>query len=614
MTDTVLKAINIQPGIVKDVTEYQAEGRWVDCNHIRWRSGRPEKIGGFAREQVQQSTDAANQLFTGVSRATLTWSDLSFKKYLASGSHLKLELLNDGIIYDITPIRESPSLTDAISTTNTESEVQITDVNHNLSVGDYIFVVSQATAVDGIDLDGEYVVTEVIDADNYKVDSGIAASGTTALAGGALSLQYLLEIGSQSNGNLTGWGGGTWGTEGQSGQGWNRPRNGIGGQNLRQWSLDNWGEDLVACVRQGKIYHWDATNGVTTRAQVLSNAPLQNLFILVAQPSRHLVAFGSEVFITGVFDPLVIRWADQETLNTWDIDVNNTAGEYRLPKGNYIVGAVQTRGEILVFTDTDVYSMRFVGGNEVFRFEHLGSNISTVSAHSFVDVNGIVMWQGLDNFYMYDGVVQSIPCSIEKFVFDQDGDGTLNFSQKEKVYCGVIKEFNEVIWLYPKKDSDECNFYIKYNYEEGVFDFGDFDRTTWIDRGVFDRPYAISASGRLYAHEVGKDADGAPFEAFIRSAYFDIDDGQQLMFVDRILPDIRLAPNRNVEITLFAKKYVHPTATSVQKGPFYFDDSMGKISCRIRGRQISIEYRVTATGADFEVGKVRIGFQPDGGR
>lgn len=599
----------MRPGIVKDVTEYMAEGGYVDGDMVRFRKGRPEKFGGWVRETV-----TGDQQFTGVARAALSWSDLSSKKYLAVGTHSRLELLTDNTIYDITPVREAASLTDAIDTVDTESIVTIHDVNHGLSVDDPIEVISQATAVGGITLGGVYEVVEVVDADTFTIDAGVAANATDTTAGGALEINYLLPIGAASNGNLTGYSGGTWNTEGQSGQGYNRPRDGVGGLNLRQWSLDNWGEDLVACVREGGIYHWDTSVGLSSRAAILSNAPVENLFVLVSQPSRHLIAFGSEVYATSAFDPLIIRWAEQETLNNWDITATNTAGEYRLPKGNRIITAVQTRSEIIVFTESELYSMRYVGGNDVFAFEPLGTNVSIMSQNAAVDVNGVIVWEGLDGFYKYDGVVQILASTIDKYLFSQDGEGRVNLGQKEKTYAGINKEFNEIIWFQPRYDNDENSHYIVHNYVEDLWYFGTLNRTVWVDKETYGKPYAINTAGRLFVHETGKDADGSPIDSFIRTAYFDIEDGNSLMFVDRILPDVVLAPNRDIAITVYSKKYPHPRSRVVTKGPYYFDDTGQQISVRARGRQMSIEFRSNAAGGFYEIGKIRYASQIDGGR
>lgn len=606
----------MQPGINKNVSEYMAEGGWVDGEWVRFRQTRPEKIGGWVSETVTQDVDPTNTKFTGVVRDVLGWTDLTSKKYLATGSHLKLELFTDNLIYDITPVDVNRSILNVISTTNLSSIVTITDPSpHNRQVGDYVFVNSQGAAVDGITLSGGYVILTTPSTTDFTIDSGTVATGTTALAGGTLDIDYLLPSGSQSNGNLTGWSGGTWNREGAAAQGWNRPRAGVGGLNLRQWSLDNWGEDLLANPRGGKIYQWDATSGVTGRAVVLAGAPDENSFILVSQPSRHLIAFGSEVFATSTFDPLIIRWASQESLTDWTIATTNTAGEYRLPKGNKIVGAIQTKGEIIIFTESEVYSMRYVGGNEVFRVEPLGTNISTISQHAAIDVNGVIYWMGIDDFYMYDGTIRALDSTLSKFIFDEDSGGRLNLAQKEKTFAGINKQYHEVWWLVQRHDDpDDVGHYFIYNYIEKVWYFGTLDRTVWVDNGAFDTKYAISTDGSLYSHEVGKDADGAPQAAFIQSGYFDIGEGEELMFIDRILPDINLASNRNIEISLKIKRYPHPNADIQTKGPYFFDDSNDKISLRARGRQMAICYNVTATGADFEVGKVRLGMQPDGER
>lgn len=612
MTGTTVKKIQFNVGLNKNSTLYNSENFWVDGDKVRFRNGRPEKIGGWVSETVEQFTDPTNTKFTGVSRDIHAWTDLSFNKYFASASHRKVEIFNGNQIYDITPYRQELVLDNAITTTNGSSVVNITHLNHDLSAGDIVFVDNQESSVDGVILDGEYVVVDRIDVDNYTLDSGITATGSTSNSGGDLDINYLLEAGDQSNGNITGYGGGTWDTPGLSGGGYDRPRNGVGGAFLRQWSLDNWGEDLIACQRDGKIYQWDATNSLGSRLTQLANAPTENYFTLVAQPSRHLVAFGSQLASTGVFDPLVIRWASQETLTQWEILEGNTAGEYRLPLGNYIVGAVQTRGEILIFTDTSVYAMRFVGGNDVFQFEFLADNVTAVSQHCGTDVNGIVYWMGVDNFYMYDGVVRSLESSIEEFIFDQDGGGRLNFAQKEKVICRTNNEFNEIIWLYPTENSEEIDRYVLYNYVEGSWYDGSLERTVWLDRSIFSKPYAIDPNGTLYIHEEGKDDDGSAMLAFIESGDLDMDDGDKFMFMDKFIPDFRLVPNRSATLFLRFKRY--PTSVGTLKGPYSFNNNTQKISLRGRGRHVSIKYEVNTIGADFEVGAPRFSIQADGER
>ena len=612
MSDTILNKLKFAPGFMKNTTSYNAENYFIDGDKVRFRNGEAEKMGGWVGETVSQATDGTVTLFTGVPRAIHDWIDLSSNKYFAQGSEQKVEIFYGNQIYDITPYRETVALTDAVTTTSGQTTVKITDVNHALVVGDFIYVISQATAVDGIDLAGEYTVTEVVDVDNYKVDSGVTASGSTALAGGALSIGYLLEVGDVDNGNVTGYGGGTWDTEGAAAGGYDMPRSGVGGAYLRQWSLDNWGEDLIACVRDGYIYQWDATSGLGVRLARISNSPAQNLMALVAQPSRHLVSFGCNQSSGGAFDPLNVRWTSQETLTDWTITATNSAGEYRLPLGNYVVTAIQTKSQILILTDNTVYSMRSSPGNDIFQFDFLADNISAVSQHCGVDVNGVVYWMGTDGFYVYDGSVHRLKSTLDESIFDQDGANRLNFDQKEKTYCSTNKEFNEIIWLYPSEGSDEIDRYVILNYVEGVMYDGSLDRTVWLDRSVFTRPYAIDSTGKLFAHEEGKDDDGSPLLAWILTGYLDIDDGTELVFVDKFVPDFKLVPNRSASLYLYFKKYPHSTETI--KGPYNFNNDTSKINVRGRARQCAIKYEVSALGADFEIGAPRFGFQKDGKR
>lgn len=611
-----LKSVEFPPGINKDTTTYGAEVGWVDCDKVRFKKDKPEKIGGWGRQSVVSAYNPTNT-FTGVARDIHSWNSLDQNKYLAVGTHLKLELYSEGQIYDLTPLRDEKEFEDVITTSSGSSIVIIEDEdgNHGLKVGDFVEVLYQETAVNGVTLSGQYQVVEVIDLDTFSVDSGTIASGSSASAGGTLEINYLLENGYVSNGDKTGWSGGTWNTPGLEDQGWNRPRAGIGGVYLRQWSLDNWGEDLVACVSQGGIYHWDKTDGELERAKLLNNAPTENLFIMVTQPSRFLVAFGSQLQATGDFDPLLIRWADQESLIEWEQTDTNSAGEYRLPLGNQIISAVQTRSEIIIMTDTAVYSMRFVGGNDIFAFDVLSPNAGAISLHSGVDANGKVYWIANGSFYVYDGVVRNLNTTISKYIFDPDGEGRLNFNQKEKTFASINKEFNEIWWSYQNNSdglNNDTDSYIVYNYLYDLWYIGKMNRTVWEDASVFSKPFAIDTNGTLFVHESGKDADGSPLEAFIRSSYFDIDDGDEFLFVDKIIPDLKLPPNRTVEITTFFKK--HPNGPVVTKGPYIFTSATEKISCRGRGRAMSFEIRVKSTGGDFELGKTRLSILADGGR
>ncbi len=671
-TNTVLKTVSMQPGIRKDLTRYQAEGGWIDSDKIRFRNGRAEKIGGWVSEVVQQVDNEDNNNFTGVSRNMLAWAALDSSQYLAVGGSSKIEILSSGQIYDVTPIRTSGVTVHAFGTVQGSDVVTVTVAGHGLAVGDWIVVTAQNEPYNGIMLYNtpfQYLVQSVPDGNTFTIialqfadtserdfskdfssafnnDEQDATTTTLNEFSGAFSsafahnqqarafssdfnndfgggtltvtMNFLLPSGSIDNGNLTGYGGGTWNTPGLNGGGYGLPRNGVGGVNLRKWALDNWGQDLLANPSGGTIYQWVKANGLTTVAQPISNAPANVNFMLVAEPSRFLVAFGCNVVSGGVFDPLNIRWATEETLTDWTPTQFNTAGEFRIPTGNAIIGAIQTSHEIFIFTDVSVYSMTFLGANDptnsIFQFTLLGTNISTVSPTSFMTLNGAVYWMGLDNFYMYNGIVSIIPNTIARYIFAQDGEGRYNVAQKEKIFTGINKEFNEIWWFYPRFYENEVSHYVKFNYLENVWDVGSMDRTVWLDKGIFPNPLAISADGTLFSHENGFDDDSQPLEAFITSAYFDIDDGEQLTFVDKIIPDLTLQPNRAIEITVFTKKYPNPSAEITTKGPYNFDDTGSKINLRARGRQIALDFRAIATGASFALGKIRIASEIDGER
>lgn len=610
---TQLRKIQFNSGVNRNTTTYNAENWWVDCDKVRFRNGRPEKIGGWVKESVEYFNDSTITTFTGVARDAHVWTDLTFKKYFVSASHKKIEQFNGNQIFDITPIRDTRILANAISTTLGSSIVQVTAATHNLRANDFVIFDNQAFIVDGISLSGEYSVIDVIDPDTFTVDFEIAtATGTTPNAGGSINIDFLLECGDQNNGNVTGYGGAEYDTPGVGGLGYGAPRGGVGGTFLRQWSLDNWGEDLIACVREGKLYQWDATVGLGSRLQEIPNAPVENYMALVSQPSRHLVVFGTVPSTGTTLEPLTVRWSEQELLENWDITATNTAGEYRLPLGNYIVSVVQTKSEIIIFTDTNVYSMRFVGGNEVFQFDIIANNVTAASQHCAVDVNGIVYWQGIDNFYMYDGVVRTLDNTLDESIFDQDGEHVIDFSQKEKVYCSTNNEFNEIMWLYQSVNASEVDRYVIYNTSERVWYDGSIDRTVWVDRSIFANPYALDESGVLYVHEEGKDDDGSPMLAYLQSGDVDLEDGEQIIFIDKFIPDFKLDPNRNANLYLTYKMY--PSEDGVRKGPYVFNNNTGKINLRGRGRHLSLRYEVDALGADFEVGAPRFSIQPDGER
>jgi len=646
-TSTVLKTMAVAPGIRKDLTLYQAEGGWIDSNLIRFRDGRAQTIGGWASETVEQALNPSNALFTGVSRSILAWVALDSSQWLAVGGNAKLEIMNNGLIYDITPSRQQVTIT-GMGTVQGSTIVTLIEDNHDLVIGDYIFVVSQNLEFEGILLSGSYEVLTVPDNNTFTIDSRQTAISTSLNMfssdfgtsydhgtnigssfnadfnndfGGEnviLVINFLVPTGAVSNGNLTGYGGGPYGEP----NGYNEPTAGTGGVNLRKWSMDNWGEDLIACPAGNTLYYWTKANGANVAAQPILNAPAQVGFVLVAEPARFLCAFGCNTLATGIYDPLNIRWAAEETTTDWEINQFNTAGEYRIPTGNKIVAVCQTSQEIFVLTDTAVYSMVFLGANDptnaIFQFTLIGTNVSCASPTGVATLNGAVYWMGLDNFYTYNGaVVNIVPNTLSRFLFQQGGEGQYNFAQKEKIYCGLNKEFNEIWWFYPRFDEDECGHYVKVNFLDQVWDVGAIDRTVWLDKGVFQYPYSIAATanpGQLYSQENGLTADGASLPAYITSAYFDIDDGENLTFCDRMVPDIDLQPNQPVQVTIYSKKFPYPVTENTVKGPFNFDNTDNFISMRVRGRQIAVQFAAVSTGSSFALGKIRLAYAIDGER
>lgn len=604
-SDTIIQKIDFAPGINKNTTELDAEGVYVCCDKIRFFYGKPEKIGGWEREQVLGNIQ-------GVARDVHTWVDLSEKKLLGLGTHQKLHVFSDGAMGDVTPVVASVSASNVVNTNAGDTKVTISVNPQGAQVGDF-FVFAEVTAsTGGIDFTSTYPITSV-DSGFFTFEASTTAATTCASKGGTAVVDFLLPNGFQSNGATFGWGAGTWNTPGVSASaGWSEPRGGTGiDVNLRQWSLDNWGEDLLANVESGKIYYWEASAGSEQRAVLMSSAaPSIVNTMLVAQEGRHVIALGTHT-ISGDFDPLLIRWSDSENFSKWEAAATNQAGEFRLENGSFIIGAQESRREVIVFTDESVYSMRRTGGNSVFSFTDLGRHNGLASKHAAVDVNGKVFWMGFNTFHRYDGSIQTLPCTLQKFLFDPSSTGSINLDQKEKIYADTNREFNEIWWFYPSRDSDEIDRYIVYNYLEDTWYNGTLERTVWADVDIFDRPYAVDADGNLYIHEQGLNDDAAGLKATLYTSFFDIADGDELMFIDRYIPDNNLIKDMNIQFNY--KKY--PQATEeLTKGPFNITNTTRKIHPRVRGRQTQMVYSASTQGGDFRIGTDRIAIKPDGKR
>lgn len=607
-SETDTKKFVLQPGINKNTTQLDAEGTYVSCDKVRFFYGKPQKIGGYQIENYEGS-------IVGKARDIETWSTISGDRLLAIGTHKKLQVFSGGVFYDITPIRASASASNAFSVASGDSYVTLSVAPNGAAAGDYFILASTTASIGGLNLavGNEYVITSVgAGYIVFQASAGLSATTSVSSIGGPVVVDFLLETGPEGAGESFGWGAGTWDTPGVSASaGWSDPRGGTGiPLGVRQWSLDTWGEDLIASPHGGKIYVWDVTSGVSVRASVITGAPSVNNVVIKGNNGRHLMTFGTHN-ASGVFDPMLVRWSDSENYNSWTAAATNQAGSYRLEHGTEILGVQKTKTETLVFTDDNVYSMRRIGGQLVFAFNDLGEHAGLISQHAAVDVNGIVYWMGLSSFHRYDGVIRTLPCSLQLALFNPSSDFSVNTDQRAKVYCSVNREFNEIWWLYPSKNSTECDRYVIYNFAEDLWYHGVWNRTVLADVGTFARPYAVDTSGNLLIHEQGKDADTSGLKAFVITSFVDTADGDDITFLDRVIPDN--TQTKEMSYTLNYRKY--PQATEeFTKGPFIVNPTTRKFNPRVRGRSLQIEYSTSILGGDFRIGGDRFSFKPDGKR
>ena len=616
-----LKKLQIAPGIDKQNTEYGAEGKWVDGDNIRFRYGQPEKIGGW--------TKVTSDALLGATRAVLTWSDLKGENYAIYGTNKKLYAYSDGSYGDITPSRGTGSITQ-FETTNTSTTVIVTDADHGALVGDHVTISSVSGAVGGIsqaNLQNEFEIQTVPSSSTYTIVAPAAASSDATTGTGTAT--YQINSGSATSIYGYGWGAGVWNVST-----WDTTRSGLTGAEgvllqSTKWALDNWGEDVLALRFDGGLFYWDTSAGLSSNLAAttnVSNAPTKSRFMLVSGDDRHVICLGTETTIgtTSTQDNMFIRWSDQEDTNTWTATATNTAGSQRLTDGNKIQTAVRSRGAILVYTDTALYQMQFIGAPFTFGFKQLGSNCGAVGIHSAIDISGIVFWMGTDSFFQFDGAVKKIPCSVQDYVFDDINNNALG-----DIFCAANTDFNEVIWFYPSKDSLQIDRHVTYNYAENLWYTGSLARSSWADRGVYSNPYAAefdsddttatistiygNKEGRtfVYAHEEGVNDDGSAMTSYIESGDIDIADGDQFISVSRFIPDFKNQVG-NVDLTVKSRPY--PATTQTSHGPFAIATTTTKQDTRIRGRQLALRVSSDAVDDKWRYGTMRFDGKPDGAR
>ena len=691
-----LKKILLKPGVNKENTRYTNENGWYVSDKVRFRQGTPEKIGGWQR--ISSST------FLGVCRSMFNWVTLSFQNLLGLGTNLKYYIEQGGSYYDITPIRETVTLTNPFTATLNSSVITVADSSHGALNGDFV-TFSGATGLGGnitaAMLNKEHQIT-YINANSYTITVTGTANATDVSGspgGGTVTAAYQINTGPSVQVPLTGWGAGTWGT-GTWGSG--------SGSSiaLRIWDNANFGEDLVFGPRGGPIYYWDATGTVSTRGVLLSSTggtvtltiatpcvitlstvlaegtaiklattgalptgltagttyylrnvdgvtanlsatatgalinttgtqsgthsiselvdvPTVQNFLLVSDISRFLIVFGTNEIGSATLDPMLIRWGDQESVTNWYPSATNQAGSLRLSDGSEIITARQTRQEIVVWTDSAIYSLQYLGPPDVWGAQSLGSNLSIIGPNATALASGRIYWMGVDKFYVYDGRVQTQRCDLRRHIFSN-----INLAQNDQVFAGTNEGFNEIWWFYCSAGVTTIDSYVVYNYVEDIWYYGSLGRTAWSDSGLRDYPQAATYNYNIVDHERGVDdnATGTPtaITAYIESAEFDIDDGEHFGFVWRMVPDLTFegstAATPQVTMTMYgmngsgsgfnteAAKAVARTSTVT------IEQFTNIVYTRIRGRQMIIEISSDGLGTTWQLGAPRIDIKQDGRR
>ena len=557
----------------------------------------------------------------GVVRDTHSWIGLDGTRYLALGTDRKLYLFSEGVFYDITPIRETASLTNPF-TTNGTTTVTVTDSSHGAAEGDFVTFDSFST-IDGLDMNQEFEITTYVDANTYKVTHTSTASGSTSGGGGSGNANYQISIGEATSTLGYGWGTETWGAST-----WDTPRS---SSNVvlfaRNWSLDNFGEDLIATVLNGGTFIKDISGTIANRATALSNAPTASRFSLVSTDTRHLLIFGTETTIgtPATQDDLLFRFSDREDATDYTPVATNEAGSLRISDGSRIVGAVKSSGQILVWTDTSLHGIQFVGTPFTFGLRQLGANCGLIAQHAAIEVNGRAYWMSDDAFYLYDGVVKKMPCSVQDFVFDD-----ISYSNKNDIAVGLNTAFNEIIWYYPSANATQIDRGVAYNYLENTWYTVSLGRTTWLGAYVYELPIATEYSASttanvstilgltagasfIYEQETGNNqADGTAISAFLQTGSVEIADGDELMSVSKLVPDFDNLAN-NMTATLTLEQYPQSADTVTTSGTI--SSSTEKIDVRGRGRAVKIKYETnTVDDTAWRLGSTKLQLRPDGRR
>jgi hypothetical protein len=615
-----LAKLVFKPGINRESTSYANEGGWFDCDKVRFHQGFPEKFGGW--EKYSSST------FLGTGRALHNWIAIDGSNYMGVGTELKYYIEEGGGFNDITPLRNTTSAGDVtFSATNGSATITVTDVGHGAGVGDFVTfsgAVSLGGLITATVLNQEYQVVSVVDGDTFTITSAVTANASDTGNGGTSVVgAYQINVGLNTQVGGTGWGAGTWGRGG-----WGSASATAAPARLRTWSHDNFGEDLLINPVDSAIYYWDKTSTLSNRAVEIgtlggaSNTPTVSKQIMVSDNDRHVISFGCNALGSSDQDPLLIRFSDQETLTDWTPTATNTAGDLRIGSGSTFVQAIETKREILVWTDKSLHSMKFVGAPFTFGLSLLASSITIMGQKAAIASEDFVFWMGIDNFYAYDGRTTALPCTVREHVF-----GDFNLAQADKVTAGVNSQWGEIIWFYPSSSSDENDRYVVFNYVEKVWYFGNLSRTAWHDRGLRDFPIAAGQSvsqNYLFNHEFGSDDDGSPMDSFIESSQVDIAEGDKFLLIQRLIPDLTfrgsVTATPAANFTLKTREYpgtAYGTTTTdpvTRSATSPVEQFTSQLNMRLRGRSFAVKIDSSTIGTKWRLGAPRVDLRQDGRR
>jgi len=606
-----LKKFIFRPGIVRDATDYANAGGWYDCNNVRFRSGFPESIGGWVKDSISE--------YIGTCRSIHTWMALDRGAYAGCGTNLKFYIYYGSKFYDVTPFRRSVTLPDdsLMSVAAGSGLITITDAGHGAKAGDYV-TISGATGFDGIaaaDINKEHIIYMVGSVDGYQIlTNGVATAGSVAGGDAATVVSYDLGVGLADFVSGEGWGAGPYGLAPYG----TASSIGATSNQLRTWSQGDFGEDLLAAPNDGAIYYWDKSGGLAARMVNLtslagaSDVPTITALVGVSYLDRHVVAFGCNPIGSAVADPLMVRWSSQESLVDWTPKADNTAGYYRLSVGSRIVASKFSKNETIIWTDSGLYSMRFVGPPYTFSFELISAATTIISTNSVVAANNMIFWMGDGGFYVYTGRVDPLPCPIRDYIFSG-----MNADQKAKIVAGKILKFNEIIWFYPSEAAAENDRYVLFNTVDNVWSYGRVSRTAWADSVDSGKIFG-AAAGTMYLHEVGCDADGAVLSSYVESSDFDLEDGERFCFVDAVIPDVEFRGTADIDTQMVDVVVSHRNAPGGAKKPaqftVYANGSEAKKNVRLRNRQMAIKVENITPGTAWRVGAIRVRLQEDGRR